>query len=259
MHKNIRPIVGWLFRIVRYNHLSIFGQYKQMGYECSKIYRLVCNDGHYYYGSTIANLRSRLWGHKDSSKTMTSRLYTHIRSIGWDAVHIEMVEEFSCENRTQIRMKENEYINSSRNDPLCLNTLPAFASDEEKQRRTTEYYQINKDTILERNRKYSETHKDRVVEVHKEYYEKNKETLNTKHKEYINKNKEAIQKQRKEYYQQNKERLCAEKREKRKNDPEYKQKRKEYREKNREQINMKKMELYRKTHPIDDKKNRPTL
>lgn len=230
-----------------------------MGYERSKIYKLICNDGHYYYGSTIADLRSRLWGHKDSSKTMTSRVYNHINSIGWDNVRIELVEEFSCENRTQIRIKENTYINGSKNDPLCLNTIPAFASDDEKHQRSVEYYEKNKDNILERNRKYCETHKDSITEVRKQYYEKNKETLTTKHKDYINKNKEVIQQKKREYYEKNKERLCSEKREKRKNDPEYKQKRKEYREKNREQINMKKMELYRKTHPIDDKKNRPTL
>jgi hypothetical protein len=230
-----------------------------MGYERSKIYKLACNDGHYYYGSTIADLRSRLWGHKDSSKTMTSRVYTHINSIGWDNVKIELVEEFSCENRTQLRMKENTYICSSKNDPLCLNTLPAFASDEEKHQRNIEYYEKNKDTILERNRKYCETHKDTIAEIRKEYYEKNKEILSAKNKEYINKNKEVINQQRKEYYQQNKEKLCAEKREKRKNDPELKQKRKEYLEKNRERINLQKNESYRRTHPVSDKIKRPSL
>uniref|UniRef100_A0A6C0ELY7 GIY-YIG domain-containing protein n=1 Tax=viral metagenome TaxID=1070528 RepID=A0A6C0ELY7_9ZZZZ len=212
-----------------------------MGYEHSKIYKLLCDDGHYYYGSTIAQLKSRYWGHKDSSKTMTSRLYTHINSIGWDKVKIELVEAFSCANRTEIRMKENEYISASKDDPLCLNTLPAYASDDQKQQRVVTYYETNKQTILERNRDYVEKHKEAVAEKHKEYYEKNKEKIQAKHDEYIAKNADTIKAQRREFYQQNKERLCAEKRARRAADPEaVRMKTKEYRDKNRERINAQK-------------------
>jgi hypothetical protein len=217
-----------------------------MGYDRSKIYKLACDDGHYYYGSTIAELKSRLHGHKDSSKTMTSRVYTHINSIGWDRVQIELVEEFSCANRTEIRMKENEYIATSKDDPLCLNTLPSYASDEQKQQRSANYYETNKATILERNRKYAETHKESVAEIRKEYYEKNKEDLQAKHNEYIAKNADAIKAQRKEFYEQNKKRLCAEKRARRAADPEAaKIKMKDYREKNRERINAQKRKDYK--------------
>lgn len=212
-----------------------------MGYDHSKIYKLVCDDGHYYYGSTIAQLKSRLCGHKDSAKTMTSRLYNHINSIGWDKVKIELVEEFACANRTEIRMKEDEYISKSKEDPLCLNTLPAYASDDQKQQRTAMYYETNKETILERNRQYVQTNKEAVAEKHKEYYEKNKEELQIKHNEYMIKNAEAIKKQRKEFYEMNKERLCAEKRAKRAQDPEgHRNKMKEYCDKNRERINIQK-------------------
>jgi hypothetical protein len=224
-----------------------------MGYENSKIYRLLCEDGHYYYGSTIAELRSRLWGHKDSSKTMTSRVYTHINSIGWDKVRIELVESFSCKNRLEIRMKENEYINAAKSDILCLNTLPAFASDEEKQQRAINYYEKNKDSILERNKKYMESHKDDIVEKRKEHYEKNKSTIQSKNKEYLEQNKDRVRQQRKQFYEQNKERLLAEKREKRSiNKEETRNKRKEYRDKNREHINAKKREAYMKSKISDD-------
>ena len=212
-----------------------------MGYDRSKIYKLVCDDGHYYYGSTIAQLKSRLSGHKESSKTMTSRLYNHINSIGWDKVKMELVEEFACANRTEIRMKEDEYISKSKEDQLCLNTLPAYASDDQKQQRTATYYETNKETILERNRQYVQTNREAVAEKHKEYYEKNKEELQTKHNEYMIKNAEAIKKQRKEFYEMNKERLCAEKRAKRAEDPEgHRNKKKAYCDKNRERINMQK-------------------
>ena len=218
-----------------------------MGYDQSKIYKLLCDDGHYYYGSTIAKLKSRLHGHKDSSKTMTSRLYSHINSIGWDKVRIELVETFSCANRTEIRMKENEYILAAKSDPLCLNTLVAYASDAEKQERAVTYYQTNKEAILERNRNYVVTHKEVVAEKHKEYYEKNKEALQVKHNEYIANNADAVKAQRKEFYEKNKERLCAEKRAKRLANPEETRKKmREYRDKNRERINMQKRKDYKR-------------
>lgn len=218
-----------------------------MGYDHSKIYRLLCDDGHYYYGSTIANLKSRLHGHKESSKTMTSRLYVHINSIGWDKVEIELIETFSCANRTEIRMKENEYILAAKDDPLCLNTLPAYASDAEKQQRAVTYYETNKESILERNRNYVATHKEAVAEKHKEYYEKNKEAVQAKHNEYITNNADAVKAQRKEFYEKNKERLCAEKRARRLADPEAnKKKSKEYRDNNRERINMQKRKGYKR-------------
>ena len=219
-----------------------------MGYERSKIYKLVCDDGHYYYGSTIGELRHRLWGHKDSSKTMTSRVYTHIRAVGWDTVHIELVEAFPCESRIQLRMKENEYISAYKNDVMCLNTLPSFASDDEKKERAITYYETHKDAILERNRQYIATHKEAVAETHKKLYEKKKVSIRANHKKYLSDNKEAIRHQRAEFYRQNKERLCSEKRLQRASDPEADRiKRKEYREKNRDRINARKREAYQKT------------
>lgn len=46
-----------------------------MGYENGKIYILKCNDNHFYYGSTTVELKRRFWGHKHSSKTMSSKVY----------------------------------------------------------------------------------------------------------------------------------------------------------------------------------------
>ena len=227
-----------------------------MGYENSKIYRLVCDDGHYYYGSTIAELKSRYWGHKDSSKTMTSRVYTHIRTIGWDRVQIQLVEAFSCANRTEIRMKENEYIASAKDDPLCLNTLPAFKSDEEKHTRAVAYYEAHKEHILSRNAAYYEAHTGAIKEKSKKRYEENKQTIRSKNIEYIERNKDAIVKQKKESYQQNKEKICKEKRDKRAADPNHAAKTKAYRDKNREKINQQKRDAYKKKqtteNPVDD-------
>ena len=222
-----------------------------MGYETSKIYKLVCADGHYYYGSTIQTLNERLQHHKGSSNTQTSKIYTHIREIGWDKVHIELVQSVSCENRKQLRVIENTYIVSNIKDQLCLNTLRSHTTDDEKRSMEKQRHDRTKDHRKVVVHKYYEEHKNEINERHKTYYVENKDSLTVKHREYIEKNKNDIQAQRKRYYDENKERLCKEKREKiEQNKEEYKQKREEYREKNRGRINKLKRENYQKKKEI---------
>lgn len=214
-----------------------------MGYENARIYKLVCEDGCYYYGSTIDSIQKRFYGHKGSSKTMTSKLYNHIREIGWDKVKIECVEEVSCNNRKELREIENKYILEKKNDPLCLNTLRAYTPDDEKRIMEKERQIRNKVHRAEVVHKYYEEHKDERRKCGKQYYNENKQHLRMKNKEYLEKNKEQVKIQRKKFYDENKERLCKEKREKRQqNLEESKQKMREYRQQNKERINRQKQE-----------------
>jgi hypothetical protein len=216
-----------------------------MGYDNSKIYRLVCEDGSYYYGSTIQSLNERFQQHKGSSKTMTSKVYTHIQEIGWDKVRIECVEEVSCKNRKELREIENKYITEYRNDTLCLNTLRSYTPEDEKKNMEKERQTRNREHSKELVHAYYEGHKDETLERQKNYYRENKEHLRERHKQYLEKHKEEVRLQRKNFYDENKERLCKEKREKRQqNIEEARKKRKEYREQNREQINQRKREAY---------------
>jgi hypothetical protein len=166
-------------------------------------------------------------------------------------VEIQLVEAFSCANRIEIRMKENEYIASSKDDPLCLNTLPAFKSDEEKHARAVAYYEAHKEHVLSRNAAYHDTHKETIKEKSKQRYARNKEVVRIKQAEYVKKNKDVIVKQKKESYQQNKEKICKEKRDKRAADPGYIARMKAYRDKNREKINQRKRDAYKKKQSAD--------
>ena len=78
-------------------------------YQEGKIYKLTCNDGHYYIGSTVQKL-NLLFNHlKGLSKN--NRLYVHITTIGWDKVKIELLESFPCNNKKElnkIRQKKQE-------------------------------------------------------------------------------------------------------------------------------------------------------
>lgn len=120
-----------------------------------KIYKLYCDDGHYYYGSTLDKyLCKRLAGHRcqcDDPRNISTKLYIHIRQIGWDRVKIVLVEEFEYTTREDMRKRENEYIVKSLSDELCLNHNRSFTTPEEKLQLSKEYKQkvreVNKEIV----------------------------------------------------------------------------------------------------------------
>ncbi len=141
-----------------------------MGYEKSKVYKLQHEDGHFYIGSTINELRVRFQGHKETSKRhLKQRLYAHINGE-WDNVRIILIEAFECTNRNELLKKENEYIQKELDNPLCLNSKRALCSEEELAQQAREY-----------SKKYRLEHIDEVKEYKKHqdkiYYQKNKEKI----------------------------------------------------------------------------------
>lgn len=64
-----------------------------------------------------------------------------------------------------------------------------------------EYYQANRDKILEYNKKYRQANKEKIAEYHREYYQENHE----EYKKYKQVNKEKISDYQKEYNQVNRE------------------------------------------------------
>jgi hypothetical protein len=192
-------------------------------YENGKIYKLVCDDGHYYIGSTIQKLNLRFNHHKGSAKTGTSVVYNYINSIGWDKVKIELIEDYPCNIKSELNQREEYYINKSKSDELCLNINSAYVTQEKRKQNMKKYYEENKDTIIEYHRKFNEENKDIINAKRAEYRKENAELLNEKQKEYAKNNREKIKKSRKLYYEQNKELEL--------------EKNKEYVTKNREKIN----------------------
>ena len=166
-------------------------------YSKSKIYKLQCNDGYFYIGSTCDELRKRLYYHKQDCKKqhrINTRVYKHINSVNWDNVTIILIEQFNCENKDELRMKENEYIQKELNNELCLNTNRSYRTsqddkDDKKQWReeNKDYMNIyiknwreqNKDRMREQSKKWREEHKDYIKNYMKEYYEKNKSKNNS--------------------------------------------------------------------------------
>jgi predicted GIY-YIG superfamily endonuclease len=91
-----------------------------MAEQMARIYRLLCEDGHYYIGATIQSLSLRFNTHKHLSKTTLNKIYTHLNKVGWDQITIELVEE--CPS-TEKKARLQHHIDSHEDDPLCLNYL----------------------------------------------------------------------------------------------------------------------------------------
>ena len=175
-----------------------------MRYENSKIYRLICDDGHYYYGSTTTDLKNRFSKHKTNSKKETSKVYNHINSIGWNHVKIELVEEYSCTSKQELCKKEDEYICKSTSDKLCLNANRSYVTPEERKVIIQNYRNNTKDHINNIAKRYREENKDAVKNSCKSWYENNKHVQKIKFKEYYEKNKQQISERKRINYLKNK-------------------------------------------------------
>jgi hypothetical protein len=195
-------------------------------YKNGKLYKLQCDDGYYYIGSTCNELRFRLYGHKTDSKDENSKKYQHINTIGWDRVRIVLVEDCPCENKQQLVRKEDMLIRSCEKDPLCLN------SRRESHNRQ-EYYQENREHILENKKEYQQTHSQQIKERKSIYYQEHKEEIKQKDKDRYKQQKEHIIQQKKEYYKQHIDEL--------------KQRDAEHYRKNKERIRQQQQE-YQQTH-----------
>ena len=217
-----------------------------------QIYKLVCDDGHYYIGSTKSELKYRLYHHKQHSLLWPDRkVYEHILRCGWNTVKIECVEEVTCASRDELRKKENEYIKNSLSDPLCLNIKKAHLTKEELLQQQKEYLQANKDKVdayhanyrienaaerAEYSRQYAAENPEAVKATKKAYYEEHKEEIVEKQKAYVEANKDVVKLRKKEWAEKNKEHVV--------------EMRKKYAEENKEVIQERGKEYYEKNKDI---------
>jgi len=178
-----------------------------MNYQHSKIYKLECDDGCYYYGATTGSLDTRLRGHKKASTTQPYRVYTHINEIGWNKVKITLVEEFPCNLRSELNKRESEFIYEARKDEKCLNTILSFATEEQRQETRDKYFETYKRPLTEQRIEYNHTYS-------KKYREQKGNELKQKKSEYYYTNKEDRDKKTKENYYKNKEEILRKKKEK---------------------------------------------
>ncbi len=154
-------------------------------YQNGKIYtiRNLTDKGLVYVGSSCQKLCARWMDHKSRCKQTKYhhiKLYEVMNDMGVDDFFIELYEEFPCQNKEQLTKREGEVIRE-------IGTLNQVIVG----RSSKEYFQENKELILEKAKKYYKDNYEEILERKKEYY-------NSVAKLKYENNKEALLQTRKE-------------------------------------------------------------
>ena len=152
------------------------------------IYKITCETGKTYYGSTKQTLKKRLSGHKCKNNYCSSKDFINPK--------MELLE--TCEKEQQ-KQRESYYIRNFE----CVNKK----IDDRKRK---EWYEKNKEKEKERNKIWYKNNKEIQNENTKKWYKDNKKIHNENQKKWYEKNKEKERERKKKYYQNNKEKTTCE-------------------------------------------------
>lgn len=149
-----------------------------------KIYEIRCNEtDEVYIGKTIQTLKERLNKHRFNNNTTNSKQII----LRGDYIMSQIDE---CDTEEVSILLEAYYI---RNTDNCVNR---FVPGRTKK----EYYEENKDKILEYAKEYREVHKDKILEYGKEYRKENREYFLEYLNKYYKENREYFKEKKKEKY-----------------------------------------------------------
>ena len=208
---------------------------KPRDYKNGKIYclRNYLND-EIYIGSTCQSLSRRMAYHRqDSIKQNRQRIliYKTMTELGRDNFYIELIEEYPCENLSQLTRREGELtreLKASLNQKIAGRTPEEFKLEcpdkikisqlnrrkrynEKNQEKVKvyvkEYYKQNQETILENRRRYRELHKEDINKKKREYYINNREKMIERDRQYKEMNREKIKENNKKYRDNNKDKI----------------------------------------------------
>lgn len=170
-------------------------------YQKSKIYKLWSPSKNIVYiGSTTEPLATRLskhnYNYKVYNKDNTKGYCISYLILDCEDYKIELLEQYPCNNKTQLLKKEGEHIRNNE----CVNKIIAG-------RTIKEWYKDNIDKIKE----YRLTNTDKMKEYKKQYRLDNIDSIKEKAKQYRIDNKDKLKEQSKKYYEANKEKWIKKK------------------------------------------------
>jgi hypothetical protein len=200
----------------------------EMDYAKTVIYKLCCKNPlitDIYIGHTT-NFIQRKKHHKNSYNNINNKeynkyAYKFIRDNGgWDNWNMVQIEEFSCKNKREAEAKEHQWIVDLK---ASLNKYMPYAMYKETpQIYQHNWYEENKEQILERvkdnyyenkehkiayQKEYSQEHKEEIKDYNKEYRELNKDKLSEQKKVYRKENKEILAEGQKKWREENKDKI----------------------------------------------------
>ncbi len=154
-------------------------------YKKGKIYKITndFNDD-IYVGSTCDTLIKRFSSHKRGRTCEHLKhkpLYILMNEIGPERFRIQLIEDYSCEDKYQLRQKEAHYIR----EIGTLNLLVPFVSATEISERKKLYASSEERKLIrkEENKIFYQKNKDTLIENKKIYYQNNKDIMLEKFKE----------------------------------------------------------------------------
>ena len=184
----------------------------QVDYSNTIIYKICCKDvsiNDIYVGHTT-NFTQRKQGHKmcccnENSNNYNLYVYKFIRENGgWDNWSMIQIEECNCNNKREAEMRERYWIETLKSVLNCNNP---FTSKEEKEKQKQDWYEENKEQILQKAKGHYEENKEEKLEYQKQYANENSEHIAEKQKEYREQNKEKLAEQKKVYRETHKEEI----------------------------------------------------
>lgn len=194
-------------------------------YKNGKIYKLINGvDDEIYVGSTIMTIGSRFSHHKSSVSIYPDRpVYKHIRDIGVEYFTCVLVEKYPCENYRELQKREEYWkikLSASLNGQKCYQTTEQLAAYKRQWEKENKVALTGKRRA--RNAKY-------YNDVRKKKYAENKDEINAKRREIaateeFKAKAKVYNENRKDksakWQRENKDRRNAQKRERRKQNPE---------------------------------------
>ena len=145
-------------------------------YQRGKIYTIRCYDDDklIYVGSTIEKLSTRMAKHRYAKDCSLSQYVINNFNGNWKNWYIELYEEYPCDNKELLEKKEGEITR------LIGNINKQIAG-----RTKQEWYENNREIILEKLKQYRNDNREKILEHKKNHYENNKQIILEKAKEKI--------------------------------------------------------------------------
>ncbi len=162
-------------------------------YELGKVYTIKCNQtGEIYVGSTAQKkMCNRMAGHiQNLNDKKTKRSCTSFTILERNDYKVEVIEEYSCNNKEELEEREKYYIRKLRDEGKVL----VNANVPRQTRAEYEATPKAKAMIKEDNKRYNAKHKDEIKEKRQEYfdeYNSKEETKERKH-DWYEANKAAL-------------------------------------------------------------------
>jgi hypothetical protein len=145
-------------------------------YELGKIYKIIDNtNGNIYIGSTCSlRLAQRLVEHRSKYKAYVET------SVGFNLASFDiikngdykiiLIEDFPCENKDQLRAREQYWIENTE----CVNKHRALLTSEHVKQDNKTCYEKYKEKRIQNQKEYYQKNRDNVLEQKRQYYQRKK-------------------------------------------------------------------------------------